>query len=87
MGVLLIVFVVAIAYATFIENDYDATTARMLIYNARWFEVLMLLMVINFTGMIYFVTIIVYSPQVFSGRNFICKIDFSFHIIIIGYVS
>lgn len=53
MGVLLIVFAVAIAYATFIENDYDATTARMLIYNARWFEVLMLLMVINFTGMIF----------------------------------
>lgn len=53
MGVLLIVFAVAIAYATFIENDYDAITAKLLIYNARWFEVLLLLMVINFTGMIF----------------------------------
>ncbi len=53
MGILLIIFAVAIGYATFIENDYDATTARVLIYNARWFEVLMLLMVINFSGMIF----------------------------------
>ena len=53
MGILLIIFAVAIGYATFIENDYDATTAKMLIYNARWFEILMLLMVINFSGMIF----------------------------------
>jgi cytochrome c-type biogenesis protein CcsB len=53
MGVLLTVFAISIGYATFIENDFDATTAKMLIYNARWFEVLMLLMVINFAGMIF----------------------------------
>jgi len=53
MGNLLIIFAVAIGYATFIENDYDATTARMLVYNARWFEILLLLMVVNFTGMIF----------------------------------
>ena len=53
MGILLIVFAVVIGYATFIENDYDATTARMLVYNARWFEVLMFLMVVNFSGMIF----------------------------------
>ena len=53
MGILLIVFATAIGYATFVENDYDAQTARALIYNARWFEILMLLMVINFIGMIF----------------------------------
>ncbi|MEP1095579.1 MAG: cytochrome c biogenesis protein CcsA [Cyclobacteriaceae bacterium] len=53
MGILLIIFAVAIGYATFIENDYDAITAKMLIYNARWFEILLLLMVMNFTGMIF----------------------------------
>lgn len=53
MGILLVVFAIAIGYATFIENDFDSTTAKMLIYNARWFEVLMLLMIINFSGMIF----------------------------------
>jgi cytochrome c-type biogenesis protein CcsB len=53
MGNLLIIFAVAIGYATFIENDYDATTAKLIVYNARWFEILMLLMVVNFTGMIF----------------------------------
>ena len=53
MGILLVVFAVSIGYATFIENDFDATTAKMLIYNAKWFEILMLLMIINFTGMIF----------------------------------
>lgn len=38
MGILLVVFAIAIGYATFIENDFDATTAKMLIYNAKWFE-------------------------------------------------
>jgi peroxiredoxin len=53
MGILLVVFAISIGYATFIENDFDSTTAKMLIYNAKWFEGLMLLMVINFTGMIF----------------------------------
>ena len=53
MGILLVIFAISIGYATFIENDFDATTAKMLVYNARWFEVLMLLMVVNFAGMIF----------------------------------
>jgi hypothetical protein len=48
MGVLLLVFAISIGYATIIENDFDATTAKMLIYNARWFELLLLLMVDKF---------------------------------------
>lgn len=53
MGFLMVVFAISIGYATFIENDYDATTARLIIYNASWFELLLVLMVINFLGMIY----------------------------------
>jgi len=53
MGILLVIFAIAIGYATFIENDYGAITAKMLIYNTRWFEILILLMVINFSGMIF----------------------------------
>ncbi len=40
--VLLLIFAIAIAIATFIENDYGTETARALIYNARWFEILLL---------------------------------------------
>lgn len=53
MGVLLIAFAVAIGYATFIENDYGAVTAKLLIYNAIWFEVLLFIMVVNFVGMVF----------------------------------
>ena len=45
---LLFVFGASIGYATFIENEYDTITAKVLIYNARWFEVLIFLLVINF---------------------------------------
>lgn len=53
MGVLLVIFAISIGYATFVENDFDANTAKMLIYNAHWFEALMLIMVINFSGTIF----------------------------------
>ncbi|MCP4458428.1 MAG: cytochrome c biogenesis protein CcsA [Cytophagales bacterium] len=53
MGILLIIFGFSIGYATFIENDYDAITARIMVYNANWFEYLLLLMVVNFSGMIF----------------------------------
>lgn len=53
MGILLTVFAIVIGYATFIENDYDAISAKLIVYNATWFELLLLLMVINFAGMIF----------------------------------
>ena len=53
MGVLLVVFAYAIGYATFVENDYGAIAAKVSVYNARWFEVLLFLMVVNFAGMIF----------------------------------
>ncbi len=51
-GMLIMVFALAIAYATFVENDFGTPTARLLIYNAWWFEVLLLLLSINLGGSI-----------------------------------
>jgi len=49
-GVLLIVFAIAMAAATFIENDFGTQTSKALIYSAKWFEVLIVLLGINFMG-------------------------------------
>lgn len=46
--VLLLLFTLAMAAATFVENSYDTVTAQILIYNAKWFELIMLLMALNF---------------------------------------
>lgn len=53
MGVLFILFAVSMAFATFIENDYGQMAAREVVYNAKWFEGIFLLMIINFTGHIF----------------------------------
>jgi len=50
MGILFGVFAVALAVATFIENDFGPETARSAVYNSRWFEILLLLMALNLTG-------------------------------------
>lgn len=50
MSVLFIVFAVAMAFGTFIESWYSTETARIWIYNATWFEVIMVFFVINFIG-------------------------------------
>src|SRR5665647_3953175 len=47
---LLMIFAITIAYATFIENDYGTVTAQALIYHAWWFELLLFVGVINLTG-------------------------------------
>lgn len=50
---LLIMFAISIAYATFIENDYGTDTAQVLIYQARWFEILLFLGVVNLIGSMF----------------------------------
>ncbi len=41
------------AFGTFIESWYSTETARIWIYNAAWFELIMALFVINFLGNIF----------------------------------
>src|SRR5680860_1226031 len=50
--VLLLIFTIAIAAGTFIEQIYDITTAKLIIYNAKWLEIVLALLVINFIGSI-----------------------------------
>ena len=49
-AVLLLVYAFSMAYATFVENDYGTPTAKALIYEAKWFELVMLLLILNFCG-------------------------------------
>ena len=53
MVTLTLVFAVSIAVATFIENDYGMETSWALVYGARWFEVLQILLAINLIGNIF----------------------------------
>src|SRR5690554_493574 len=50
MAVLFISFAAALAIGTFIEDKYNTDTARILIYNAWWFEAIMAFFFINFLG-------------------------------------
>ncbi|GGG43534.1 cytochrome c biogenesis protein [Croceivirga lutea] len=50
MALLFIVFAAAMGIGTFIESKYSTETARIFIYNAKWFEAIMLFFVINFLG-------------------------------------
>ncbi len=47
MAFMFLVFAFAMGVATFIETGYGTPAARVLVYNAWWFELLMLLLAIN----------------------------------------
>lgn len=47
MTIGLLVFLFGIAVATFLESIYDIQTARLVIYNALWFELLLVYLTIN----------------------------------------
>ena len=50
MAILFLTFAIAMIVGTFIESKYNTTTARILVYNAWWFEGIMLVFVANFIG-------------------------------------
>ncbi|WP_344786121.1 cytochrome c biogenesis protein [Postechiella marina] len=50
---LLLTFAIAMAVATFVENDYGTKTAWIIIYDSWWFEVVMVGLVIAFIANIY----------------------------------
>jgi len=52
-AILFILFGASMGIATFIENDYGTQSARALVYNSWWFELTMLILVINFVGNIF----------------------------------
>jgi cytochrome c-type biogenesis protein CcsB len=53
MAIAILTFALAMAIATFIENDYGTPSAKAIIYNTKWFELLMLILVVNFIGNIF----------------------------------
>ena len=50
MALLFLSFAIAMGVGTFIESKYNTDTARIFIYNAWWFEAIMVFFVINFIG-------------------------------------
>ncbi len=50
---LLSFFAISIAVATFVEDKYDISTAKTLVYNSKWMELLLFLLVVNFVGIIF----------------------------------
>lgn len=50
MAVLLLVYALSMAVATFVEQVYSTATAKALIYQSIWFETIMLLLIFCFVG-------------------------------------
>ena len=77
-GILLFVFAIAMAVATFIENDFGTETSKALVYSAKWFEIVMVLLAINFMGNIA-------KYNLFSwAKAPVLLLHLSFIVIIIG---
>ncbi len=53
MALAMLVFLVAIGWATILESKYDIQTAKILVYNARWFEVLLVYLAFNLIANIF----------------------------------
>ena len=47
MALAMLIFLVAIGWATILESKYDIQTAKIFVYNASWFEVLLVYLAIN----------------------------------------
>ncbi|MCF8298977.1 MAG: cytochrome c biogenesis protein CcsA [Saprospiraceae bacterium] len=52
-GMLMLFMAFAIGYATIIENNAGTDTAKILIYGAKWFDILWLLLSVNMIGSIF----------------------------------
>jgi cytochrome c-type biogenesis protein CcsB len=50
MGVLFVLFATSMAVATFLENDFGSTAAYSMVYNTKWFELILLLLTANLIG-------------------------------------
>ncbi len=78
MGVLFVVFALAMAVATFLENDFGSPAAYSMVYNSFWFELVLLLLAINLIGQIFVFKL--YKKSKLPGALF----HLSFIIMIMG---
>jgi cytochrome c-type biogenesis protein CcsB len=53
MGLLIIAFAVSSGVATFIENDFGTPASKAVVYNAWWFEAIMVLLCVNLVANIF----------------------------------
>ena len=78
MSVLFLVFALSMAVATFIENDNGAVVAMKWVYGAKWFELILLLLVVNLIGQVF-------VNKLYSRKKIITLLfHLSFVLIIIG---
>ena len=52
MGMLFVVFALSMAVATFLENDFGSSAAYSMVYDTRWFELILFLLSVNLIGQI-----------------------------------
>lgn len=78
MSSLLILYAIAMAVATFIENDNGAQVAKYVVYNAWWFELIQFLLALSMVGNIFKYKL--YKKQKWS----ILLFHLAFIIILIG---
>ena len=76
--ILLSIFAIAIGYATFAENSSGTPYAHEIIYNARWFELLLTLLIVNMVGSA------IRFKMTSKHKASILLFHFSFIIILIG---
>ncbi|MCX6185964.1 MAG: cytochrome c biogenesis protein ResB [Bacteroidetes bacterium] len=65
---LLLLFAISMATATFVEDRYDTETAYRYIYGAKWFEIVIALLALNFIGNIHRYNLL--SKKKFAGFVF-----------------
>ena len=53
MALGMFIFLFAIGIATLLESKYDVQTAKILVYNATWFEILLAYLCINLISNIF----------------------------------
>ena len=78
MVIIVLLFAISIAIATFVENDFGSSTARAVIYNAWWFNLLLFAGIINLCGVII-------SGRLYRKEKFtIFLFHFAFLLILTG---
>ena len=77
-GMMLLLFAAVAGTATFIENDFGTTAAKIIVYDAIWFELLLVITAISLTGSIFKYKLI--KKRKYSALTF----HFAFVIMLIG---
>ena len=78
MGILFVLFAIAMAVATFLENDLGSAAAYSMVYDTRWFELILLLLTVNLVSQVVIMKLLK------RGKLTIGLFHLSFVLMIIG---